>query len=554
MFKPAQLVKLYCVFHERHKEVALLALQKLELVQFFDVKKKMPLAPPGVEELALAYRALERLNCSISAIRPEKKPPLLEKLFGPRALPLKVIRFASAKELLAEAEKRLSEIEMEHSALSQEMESLSERKKSIEKELMLEKRALLKEAFLAPISEERMETVRALSKEESSISLRLLQLEARLEQFRSKSYSELLMLKERLEDLIERLEAAKNFGATQHTLTLGCWVQKDKAQEVIKELQRATGNESVARVEEAQPEDSPPTLLKNPRFLKPYEFLTRSYGLPRYSEIDPTPVLALAFTLFFGVMFADLGFGLALSLISLAALLKTTKRDETQRSINLLLIYLGFASAFFGVVFGEFFAGLLEVKPLWRNPADDVLLLLGVAIGVGILNISISILFRLLIDILAEELPVYPFSLLLILWSSIGIAVFGASQAFWFALTVGAALLLWKKKHEFVEELVALAANVLSYARIAVLYIVHVTIAKLLISAIKALPLNVFGLLYGTFLAALAVAAILVFDVFLIFITSLRLQWVEFFRRFYSGTGEKFEPFRAKREHIYAMP
>jgi V/A-type H+-transporting ATPase subunit I len=551
MLRPAEMVKVYFMFHKKHLEDVLFSLQKLGCVQLFDVKEELALDPPDIEELSMAQELLGRVESLLEETKPRIQPPILEKVFGPRTAPLRVMKLRPTREILPEIQRRIEELEREYRELLEGVEEAKTRKKKVADELRKQRITLLREAFLGDVSDELLRRSRRLSRENAMLEMRLLRLMVDIDAFKKKNYSELLVLREEVSDLVSRLEAVTFLGATRYTLALGCWTPRKKETTVSDALLKAAKGEGILEVRKPGKNEDVPVLLENPRLLKPYEYLTERYGLPRYEEIDPTIFLAFTFTIFFGIIFADVGFGVTLALLSTLVLFKSTHWGEGHRNLNILLIYLGVASAVFGLIFGEFFGGLLRIQPLWRNPAEDILLLFMVTVGVGVLNIFLSIVLRLILNLRAGESVLYPVSLLLLICSGSAIAITGANIPAITGFSLGLLLLMVDKGYRTLDEIIALAANILSYGRIAVLYIVHVTVTKLLLRSLLGIPLSILGILFGVLLSILAVVVILVFDVFLIFITSLRLQWVEFFRRFYSGKGKKFQPFRAKREYIY---
>ena len=101
-----------------------------------------------------------------------------------------------------------------------------------------------------------------------------------------------------------------------------------------------------------------PTLLVNPRLISVFESLTLQRGLPKYGEVDPTPILALVFPFFFGIMFADVGHGIALLAFGLYLVYRTAYRNWGE-----LILILSFSTAAFGFVRGSFF-GVPFTSPL----------------------------------------------------------------------------------------------------------------------------------------------------------------------------------------------
>ncbi|MBI5253193.1 MAG: hypothetical protein HY930_02175, partial [Euryarchaeota archaeon] len=422
----------------------------------------------------------------------------------------------------------------------------------IEEEISKEKIILFKQAFKIKVEESELEHVRALRREEEKIFSRLLELNSEIERLERDSYLELLVMREKLQNIIQKTGALANFGAMPHTFVLGCWAARKNTDRVIRALDRATDNSCIIVTEEVKPGEEAPTLLENPWFIKPYEILTESYGVPKYGEVDPTPILAITFTAFFGIMFADIGYGITLSFLSLIVFIKTTKADVFQKNLNLILLYAGTASFVFGLLFGEFFGGLMKVAPLWREPVENIELLFLLSMSVGISHISISILSRSVSDFLGGRAMWYPLSLLVVLWSGVFLVALSSYYAR-YTMVLGIALLLAGKRIEALEELLVLCANIISYSRIAILCLLHVTIARLLVSALLFLPAGILGIITGAALFLFGVVLILASGVFLVFIHSLRLHWLEFFKRFYSGVGERFKPFAARREYTYVM-
>jgi hypothetical protein len=97
MFRPAEMVKVYCLFRKAHLENILSSLQKIGCVQFFDVKKEYDLSPPKIDELDISTDCLERLDQLLSEFSPKTESSILKKLLGPRTVPLCVLEIKPAK-------------------------------------------------------------------------------------------------------------------------------------------------------------------------------------------------------------------------------------------------------------------------------------------------------------------------------------------------------------------------------------------------------------------------------------------------------------------------
>lgn len=141
----------------------------------------------------------------------------------------------------------------------------------------------------------------------------------------------------------------------------------------------------------------PPTMIKNPKFFKPFESFIRMYGVPRHNEFDPTIFLALTYTLIFGIMFGDIGQG-ALLLIGGFVLYKLKKID-----LAAIISCAGFFSIIFGFIYGSFFGFEELVEPLWSNPMKNIQAILIISISFGIGLILFTMILNIINGIRAKE-------------------------------------------------------------------------------------------------------------------------------------------------------
>ncbi len=190
----------------------------------------------------------------------------------------------------------------------------------------------------------------------------------------------------------------KFFRKTDRTVILSGWLPRRARVGFIDEIRRATGNQCI--IEEIPAEEIPsvregklhvPVKLKNISIIKPFELITETYGIPAYQTLDPTPILGLSFLFMFGMMFGDVGHGLILSLVG--TLLAFKAKQESQRHAGILIFYLGCASIIFGFLFGSIFGIETLLPTLWIKPMESINQLFKIAIffGIGMVYISIGI-------------------------------------------------------------------------------------------------------------------------------------------------------------------
>lgn len=174
---------------------------------------------------------------------------------------------------------------------------------------------------------------------------------------------------------LEKERATSKLLKTNETFILQGWVMSDKADEIQSKLDEKFKDIYIA-VEEPGEDEEYPIALRNNAFVEPFETITALYSLPRQTEVDPTPVIAPFFMFFFGMMMADIGYGILMAAAGLFAL-KFMEFDDGTRKMVKLLLYCSIPTIIFGILYGSFFGGIIPLTPLWIDPVSkpmDVLI------------------------------------------------------------------------------------------------------------------------------------------------------------------------------------
>ncbi|OQY34516.1 MAG: hypothetical protein B6241_04405 [Spirochaetaceae bacterium 4572_59] len=179
---------------------------------------------------------------------------------------------------------------------------------------------------------------------------------------------ELLLLWQnvRVNELFDQIQL--EFGETGRTFLFSGWVPAKASEKVEENLRKVCGDNlylewlELKDMKDIRPQDVP-VALSNPEFLKPFQMLVENYSLPSYGTIDPTPFTAISFLLMFGLMFGDAGQGLVILLGGLLAS-HFMKKDSTRQKLAQLIAWCGLSSVIFGILFGSYF-GFPLFKPLW---------------------------------------------------------------------------------------------------------------------------------------------------------------------------------------------
>lgn len=203
--------------------------------------------------------------------------------------------------------------------------------------------------------------------------------------------------------LVESLGSARDaiavrdqFGATERTVLITGWVPERSVAQLEEALQPLDGLVDITLTEPG-PDDKPPVQLVNPPWLQPFETLTDLYGRPQYVELDPTPLLAPFFLLFFGICVGDVGYGI---MLIIGAFLIKTRLDVApgvKRFMDLIMLGGGSAIAV-GIVTGSYFALDPETLPSFLraamliNPMAQLTTFLLIMVALGVIQVFFGVL------------------------------------------------------------------------------------------------------------------------------------------------------------------
>jgi V/A-type H+-transporting ATPase subunit I len=192
---------------------------------------------------------------------------------------------------------------------------------------------------------------------------KLLQTTKDILEFRKRHAEFILASEEYLAIEVQKAEVPMLFGTTEHSFIIDCWIPKNQIKTVKETLEKNMQGSLYIEEVESKHDDEPPTLLKNPRPVRRFEYLLELYSLPNYRDIDPSFILSLIFPLFFGLMVGDIGYGILLILFGIL-FMKAFKDSEGFSNIGWYIIIAGAFASIFGLfLFGDLF-GLPFLSPL----------------------------------------------------------------------------------------------------------------------------------------------------------------------------------------------
>ncbi len=372
------------------------------------------------------------------------------------------------------------------------------------------------------------------------------------------------------------VETISRYERLHYTYMIQGWAPCSHLME-LRERVHHVSSEALIEVRAPSREEMPyiPASLANPPLLDSFQSLVTNYGYPAYNELDPTPVLALTFPLVFGLMFGDVGHGLLLILAGVLLASGQVRALRNFQGMGVVVAACGLSATLFGFLFGSLF-GFEDVLPaLWLHPLEEISQVLLAAVGAGVIILSIGMLYnmanavrneawsRLLFDHNGVIGLVFYWALLGWVLTSFGVlplppllflilsALSGLGLAFSGVLArlidgdrplleEGLGTYLMQAFFELFETLIGLLSNTLSYVRMGAFAVAHGALSMVVfIMAEMISPQRGLGYWITVILGNLFVIG---FEGMIVGIQTLRLEYYEFFSKFFSGNGVQFSP------------
>lgn len=376
------------------------------------------------------------------------------------------------------------------------------------------------------------------------------------------------------------LEAKRHSCSTAKTVLLSGWIPREEKDRVRNEIKKITDASYVERkpAEELDiaKEEIPVRFKHNPIF-RPFELLISTYGVPRYGTIDPTFFVAISFLLMFGAMFGDLGHGF---IFILGSLFLRKSKKENIRQISSLILYCGISSSIFGILYGSFFGYEKIIPAVWIKPIDKVLDVFRISVLFGMAMITLGIILNITNALKDRDYikALFDKSGLIVgvvYWMAIGylselfVSKTPVAPVYLILISTGFILLflkpfikaIFRKKKEkegifvsFMESLVDILevvmgylANTVSFIRIAAFSLAHAGLffaifeLSRVLKSVGGTPLSIAIIILGNIL-------VILLEGLVVSIQSLRLNYYEFFSKFFMAGKQFYKPLTMQKE------
>jgi len=423
--------------------------------------------------------------------------------------------------------------------------------------------------------------LKSLKKEKKDIDKEKKQTVSHLRVFAEEQLSELLALLEEIKLERVRKEISKNFGKTDSTYVINGWVLEKNEAKLETAISGVSKDHVICNFEtpSVNPDD-PPTYLETPKWAESFKGLLSMFATPKYNELDPTIIMGIFFVLFFGVMLGDAGYGLTILLLSVFGYVKFSKYSEMIGSFSFMGIWLGLTTTIVGLLTNSFFGDFIprfiygnQELPLYSltvarihlpaEPLKDPLTILSIALILGLIHLNVGILLgiyqsykrRDFKEMLTERFCWIPLQLggglligyFILDWQITTTLMYISG----IMVIVGIILLFISAGPIGFFDITGYVGDWLSYARLLALGLATAGMALAFNVVSQLIPsmIPVIGIILLPILLIILHVVNLALQALGAGVHSLRLQYVEFFNRFYEGGGHEFTPFKLNRKY-----
>ncbi len=383
-------------------------------------------------------------------------------------------------------------------------------------------------------------------------------------------------------DLI-RYEHLSRATHTENMFLITGWI-REKDSPVIKDTLERRFKDLYIVMSPPGPDDNPPVALENNSFVHPFEVVTGIYGYPNSREFDPTPFLAPFFAVFFALCLTDAAYGIILAILS-AYLYRNLIIERQRKKLLQLLFICGLFTIGVGAITGGWFGNVSEafrflafLEPLRKrlilfDPLKDPITFLALSLALGFIQIIFGLFIKMILNIKRQHYREAIFDQLFWILFLLAIVITAGTLALeslrylnkptmYFTLIMAVALVATQGRHQksiFLKitsglgslySVISYLSDVLSYSRLLALGLatgVIATVVNELVKTFSGIP--VLGAIIGIVIFVGGHLFNLIINAFGAFVHSSRLQFVEFFGKFFEGGGREFNPLRKIRTY-----
>ncbi|KFN93454.1 V-type ATP synthase subunit I [Tetragenococcus muriaticus PMC-11-5] len=411
------------------------------------------------------------------------------------------------------------------------------------------------------------EQLQQLASEEKSIKTRL--------KIQKNNYENLGLVAEYLDGLLMRVNANKYLLQSNYTMELTGWIPAKQTEQLDQQIRQVAGKDYFLEFTEVKEEEysQTPVLLKNHKLIKPFEGLVEMYSLPQYWELDPTPFMTPFYALAFGLMVADFGYGLLLFVASALAKYLLNFKPAMKQNINMFQI-CSVPTMMWGLIYGNIFGRQFSFQLLSTDSDITEILVMSMIFGFIQIMFGLGLKFYLLWQkeraklkallqagawmfflisvamiaagmVLVPDTSLQTIGIVCLIASLVMIVIGGSLDGQTVIGKIGSGLYSIMNITNYLSDLI-------SYTRLMALGVAGGSIGAAFNLILSYLPIPakftigivLFIGLHGLniFLSHLSA-----------YVHGIRLQYLEFFNKFYTGGGRVFKPFKSSEAYVQVI-
>jgi V/A-type H+-transporting ATPase subunit I len=374
-----------------------------------------------------------------------------------------------------------------------------------------------------------------------------------------------------------RASAVSLVGSTERAGVMQGWIRAEDFDTLSGAIEEKIDAAEVVRIDPEEGEE-PPIELKNKTVMKPFEVITELYGMPHAKEVDPTPLAGPFFALFFGFCITDAGYGIVLSALSLLLM----KYIKAGRKILWLAFIGGLFTVLMGAITGGWFGLTDDTIPAWLgfvgdfrralmqfDPLENPMIMFGMAIALGFIQITFGLAIKMVENFRHKDVMAGIFEQLTwiaLLWSVLflGLVKLGVlpesytPRIKWMAVIAALAIVGFTNRvsknpgvrvgsgiYRLYNIATSSLGDILSYTRLLALGMATGGIAMVInVVALIAKDIPIIGIPAMIFVLVAGHSFNIAVNALGGFVHSARLQYVEFYPKFFEGGGRPFRPFK----------
>lgn len=422
---------------------------------------------------------------------------------------------------------------------------------------------------------------------------RIHHLEERIQGF-SKDADEFRIASDYYRTRAEKYRLLGDLPQSENVFFLEGFVPKEKAAAVKQYLEKEF--DAFVQEEALREGELEPTLLRNNHFSEASEGVLESYGLPTHGRADPTVVMSIFYVIFFGMMLSDAGYGLVMAIGSAFAVKKWPRMKEGTKKMLRLFFWCGLSTVFWGFMYGGFFGNAIDtvattffgytgepiLKPLWFEPMKEPMRLLVYCMLFGLIHLFAGLAVKgyeylrdkdfvgFISDVFAWYLLVLGLTLMLLpsdifrsisgmtfqfpAWLNILAKVIALLGLLIILLMSGRAKKNWAIRIALgaydIYGLTSWLSDILSYSRLLALGLATGVIANVINMMASMFGGGIFGAIAFILIFLLGHTLNIGINALGAYVHTNRLQYVEFFSKFYDAGGKKFTPFSTVNQYV----